>query len=190
MAADPTRTATPPVLDLLLHERPPGHFTEADLDALPESYQYEVVDGVLLVNPPAGVAHQRLVMSLARQLHDACPEGVEVLPDIGYRMADDRVLIPDLTVARTADLAPRGLSGTALLVVEVRSPSSRTYDKAFKRALYEEAGVPAYWLADPDVPSLTVLTLGEDGAYRESGQLDGPGELDLDQPFPVTVRLP
>jgi len=188
MATSPTGGATPPVLDLLLHERPPGHFTEADLDALPESARYEIVDGVLLVTPPPGVAHQRLVLDLAVQLRDACPAGVEVLPDIGYRMADDRLLVPDLTVARTADLGARGLDGTALLVVEVRSPSTRHYDAAFKRAVYAEAGVPSYWLADPDAPSLTVLELHA-GDYRDAARLDGVGELALTRPFPVTIRL-
>jgi len=188
MAASPTGGATPPVLDQLLHERPPGHFTEADLDALPESARYEIVDGVLLVTPPPGVAHQRLVARLLRLLTDACPPGVEVLPDIGYRMADDRLLIPDVTVARTADIGRRGLDGTALLVVEVRSPSTRHYDAAFKRAVYAEAGVPSYWLADPDAPSLTALEL-DGGDYRETARLDGPGDLVLDRPFPVTIRL-
>jgi len=107
-----------------------------------------------------------------------------VLPDIGYRMADDRLLIPDVTVARTADIGRRGLDGTALLVVEVRSPSTRHYDAAFKRAVYAEAGVPSYWLADPDAPSLTALEL-DGGDYRETARLDGPGDLVLDRPFPV-----
>lgn len=188
MAVDQGGGATPPALDLLLHERPPGHFTEADLDALPESARYEIVDGMLLVTPHPGVAHQRLVVRLLRQLAEACPPGVEVLPDIGYRMADDRLLIPDLTIARTADLGARGLDGTALLVVEVRSPSTRPYDAAFKRAVYAEAGVPSYWLADPDAPSLTVLEL-HGGDYREAARLDGVGELALTRPFPVTIRL-
>ncbi len=51
--------ATPPPLDQLLDARPPGYFTDDDLDTLPESHAYEIVDGVLLVNPPPGTAHQR-----------------------------------------------------------------------------------------------------------------------------------
>ncbi len=39
------------------------------------------------------------------------------------------------------------------------SPSSRLMDPLVKRAKYEPAGVPSYWIADPLPRRLTVLEL-------------------------------
>lgn len=189
MAADPQAGAVPPVLADHLYRRPPGYFTEADLDALPESHQYEVVDGMLVVNPPPGLAHQRLVGHLLVQLHGTRPPGLEALHEIGYRQSTDRLLIPDLVVARNEDFDPRGLVGTPLLVVEVRSPSTGAKDRSWKRDLYQEAGVPSYWLADPGEPALTVLELDESGQYVETARVAGGDELRLERPYPVTLRL-
>ena len=48
-----------------------------------------------------------------------------------------------------------------------------------------EAGVPSFWLVDPDDGVVTVLEL-VDGAYREQAR---GAQVTVEQPFPVTVRL-
>jgi Uma2 family endonuclease len=50
------------------------------------------------------------------------------------------------------------------IVVEVLSPSSRSYDKIEKAEAYAALGVPEYWQADPDLPELRILHL-TDGQY-------------------------
>jgi Uma2 family endonuclease len=61
-------------------------------------------------------------------------------------------------------------------------------DPTIKRAKYQAAGVPAYWIADPAAPRLTVLELA-DGEYVDRAVL-GPGdEVRLSRPYDVTVRL-
>ena len=40
--------------------------------------------------------------------------------------------------------------GLLLLVVEVLSPSTARYDRDLKRRRYLRAGVPEYWIVDPD----------------------------------------
>ena len=44
------------------------------------------------------------------------------------------------------------------LAVEVLSPSTVRADRFAKRRLYQEVGVPAYWLVDGDAPSVEVWT--------------------------------
>lgn len=64
----------------------------------------------------------------------------------------DVLVSPDLCVvplseARRLDwLALR----TVLLVAEVLSPSSTRADRFTKRRLYQERGVPLYWVIEPD----------------------------------------
>lgn len=162
--------------------------TEDDLATMPEDgHRYELIDGVLIVSPSPTLDHQRCVVSLVVLLRAARkPEHEVVLGPFDVRFSRTTVLIPDLLVARKSDLTPARLETAPLLVVEVRSPSTRLFDQGPKRMVYEEAGVPAYWLVDPEGPSLTVLEL-EDGRYVERATVNGDEAYEATVPFPVTV---
>ncbi len=47
---------------------------------------------------------------------------------------------------------------TLLLAVEVLSPSTARADRFTKRRLYQEVGVPTYWIVDPDRRCVEVWT--------------------------------
>ncbi len=83
-----------------------GPFTPEDREAMPEDgRRVELIDGALLVSPSAGRAHNDVVMHLFRQLDAACPPDVTIYNvPYDYRLADGSELVPDITVARTADL--------------------------------------------------------------------------------------
>src|SRR5687768_7610938 len=116
-----------------------GPFTVEDLDRMPEDgRRVELIDGALVVSPSAGRAHNDAVMHLFRLLDAACPPDVTSYPvPYGYRLADGSQLVPDITVARTADLGDKRLTESPLLVVEVVSPSSRLMDPLVKREKYQ-----------------------------------------------------
>ena len=80
--------------------------------------------------------------------------------------------------------------GTDLVMaVEIHSPSTRAYDRALKRQIYAEAGVPFLVLVDPatDPVSAVCYELAGD-EYRETARSDD-GVLTLVKPFEVTVNL-
>ena len=82
----------------------------------------------------------------------------------------------------------RGLSARHdLLAIEVLSPTTRHLDLHLKRARYEAAGCPSYWVFDPDVPALTVWELDE-SRYGDPLHVEGDATVRLDHPFPVSVR--
>lgn len=56
-----------------------------------------------------------------------------------------------------------------ILVVEVLSPSTRRRDREQKRSLYMDAGVPEYWLLDPERGTGTVVT--SDGSDLTAGDV-------------------
>jgi len=58
------------------------------------------------------------------------------------------------------------LDGPADLVVEVVSPESVGRDRGEKFYEYQEAGIPEYWLIDPDRRWAEFYRLGKDGLYR------------------------
>jgi Uma2 family endonuclease len=162
--------------------------TAEDLEDTPDDgHRYELVDGCLIVTPSPNLAHQEFVGNLYVLLSGACPPGYKViLAPFDFKAGPATVLEPDLLVARSDDFGPQRIERAPLLVVEVSSPSTRRIDRGTKRLAFEAAGVAAYWLVDPDPPSLTVLHL-EGGAYVEHAQVAGDDAYHATRPFPVTV---
>lgn len=163
-------------------------WTRDERDALPDDRKrYELLDGALIVSAAPRPIHQMVVLGLYRQLYPACPPHLITLTaPLDIDLAQDSVLEPDLLVARRDQFDDRGLPGRPELAVEVLSPSSRRIDRVLKRERYERAGTPAYWIVDPDGPSLLACEL-RDGRYDEVAHV-GPGETwHATIPFPVTL---
>lgn len=167
---------------------PAGPWTVEDLDAFPEGtgVRYELIDGALLVSAEPSLQHQRVNAQLLRVLQDAAPADLEVFLPVDVRLSPVRQVAPDITVVRRVDATGPRLTGVPLLVVEVQSPSTRAVDLTLKRRVLEEAGVPSYWLVEPDDLVLTVLELG-DGGYEQVAQVRGDEAFDAARPFPVRV---
>ena len=134
-------------------------FTEKDLADRPDDgHRYELIEGSLVVTPAPNFRHQTCVLKLGMLLYSARPSDHRVaIAPFEVRLSASTVVQPDLLVTRTSDLAEARVEGAPLLAVEILSGSTRLTDLGTKRLVFEEAGVPAYWLVDPDGPGLTVL---------------------------------
>jgi Uma2 family endonuclease len=133
-------------------------YTRQDLATMPdEGRRYELVDGTLIVTPAPSRRHQQALLRLTLLLAERCPEHLELLfAPFDVTLAEDTVLQPDLLIAPKDQFTERDLPIAPLLVVEILSPSTRHVDVSLKRALYEAAGCPSYWVIDPDESSVTV----------------------------------
>lgn len=165
-----------------------GTITRAERDALPDDgRRHELVDGALLVTPSPGSRHQAVVTNLLIILHAGCPPNLRVRPaPFDVTLADDTVVQPDLLVARSTDIEERGLRRAPELVVEVLSPSTRLVDLHLKRARYATAGVPSYWVVDPDTSTLIAWEL-RGGAYAEAARATGDEVFVTSSPYAVRV---
>ncbi len=139
------------------------YYTAADLLAMPEDgNKYEVVHGELLVSPSPRMLHQRIVTRLVSLLADyLSTQGVgEVYPGGALPFADDSFVTPDLLVhdLESARTQSWDLTSLPLLVIEVLSPSNARQDRFTKRRLYQEVGVPLYWVVDADAKCVEVWT--------------------------------
>ena len=119
-------------------------------------------------------------------MQDVAPYDLEVLLPIDLRLSPVRQIAPDITVVRRQERAATRVTDVPLLVVEVQSPSTRAVDLALKRQVLQEAGVPSYWLVEPDEPALTVLEL-VDGVYEQVALVRGAELFEAKQPFRVQV---
>lgn len=162
--------------------------TVADLEHMPaDGHRYELVDGTLLVTPAPDTRHQRAVVRLAATLVTAAGPDLDVLAAPYDWVAGPSTLFqPDVLVARRADVGPQRLERPPLLVVEVLSPSTRRIDLATKRLAYADAGVAAYWLVDPDLPSLTVLELAA-GGYEAVATVAGDEAWESEAPVRAVI---
>lgn len=165
-----------------------GGLTRAELDALPDDgRRHELIDGAIIMTPSPEIGHQRIVLRLAIAL-----DAVLVTTDLEVVIApfdvllNDNVVEPDILVAPSGALVGRQLAAAPRLVVEVRSPSTRWIDEGRKREIYQEAGIPSYWLVDPTTPAITVLEL-VDGTYGEVATASGEGTVEVQHPAPITV---
>lgn len=151
--------------------------------------RYEILDGSVVVTPPAGLRHESLVMRLGARLVNACPPGLIVVgSSYACRYGDGSFVMPDISVVSEATAHEDGADTPPLLAVEILSRSSRRYDLLVKRQIYAEWGVPTYWIVDPVAPSLTVLEL-RGGTYAETSRTAGSELLHVERPSAVDVRL-
>ncbi len=165
--------------------------TRADLQSLPDDgHRYELIDGSLIVSPAPRHRHQTVVGNLHLILRSVCPPDLQViLAPFAVALADDTEVQPDLLVAPRSQFTDRELPGAPLLAVEVLSPSTRRVDLLLKRDRLQEAGVPSYWLVDPDVPGITVLEL-RGGAYEQVAAGSGEGSVEVSLPIELRLALP
>lgn len=161
-------------------------WTVADLELLPDDgLRYELVDGTLLVSAAPSKQHQRVLGNLYLILRAACPAELEVfLAPTDYQPTSRRSLQPDLLVVTRADTGTSAVTTPLALAVEVLSPSSRSIDLVLKRELYEQAGVQAYWVVDPQDLTLRAWVLEDGRLVEQPVDLSAPAVL----PGPVPAR--
>jgi Uma2 family endonuclease len=146
-------TAAPPVSRVDLPARLLTLDDVSELAAADETHRYELVEGALVVMPPADAEHSALIMRLGAWLLSAGCDPYTVLATPGLRISGKTSgRIPDLVVLRTS-VARQTVwldPGDVLVVVEVVSPGSEKLDRLVKPAEYAEAGIPHYWRVERD----------------------------------------
>lgn len=179
-------------MDVLEHGL--GPWTFDDLLALPESlWRYEIVDGSLLMTPPAGRRHERVTDGVRTVLKTHAPADYRVWGPLGVDI-DPTYLIPDLVVIREEAALldeDNAKPSDLVLVVEVVSPGSVSTDRILKPAKYAAAGIPNFWRVEtrPET-SLAAYTLPAGaGVYTELGTWFAGETAHLTTPFGLTIPI-
>ncbi len=174
--------------------------------ALPDDQPGEWVNGRLEEEEVPDYIHEVVAALLTRALANwALPLGGMVATS-GAKFGIDnrRGRMPDLTVCLPPRPLPppRGLIRTPPdIAIEIVSPTPRDArrDRVQKVDDYAAFGVRFYWIVDPELRSLEILELSDDGRYLHAlGATDGvletvpgcPGlRLDLDEIWTMVDRV-
>ena len=169
----------------MVTQRPKIKFTYIDYKNTLEDKRYELLDGELVVVPSPRTGHQRTLRKLGVRLEAFVEErglGEVYVAPFDVVLSDTDVVQPDILFIsnqRAGILTEDNVQGTPDLVVEILSSSTAERDHTFKRSLYARHGVREYWLVDPNIGRVEVLTLEEQGftltvTYDRDQELTSP----------------
>jgi Uma2 family endonuclease len=147
-------------------------YTYADYLTWDDDIRYELIDGVPYMMAAPSIRHQEIsgeIFGLLREFLKGKPCRVLHAPvDVRLKAhrKDDTVVQPDVIIVCNSKKIENGKSciGAPDMVVEVLSPSTRYRDYLVKEKKYAEAGVPEYWIVDPEAEAVQQLILN-DGVY-------------------------
>ena len=141
-----------------------GDWSEADFLNLPDNRRLELHDGYIQVLPVPTPFHQALVGYLyvaLRTFAKAAQLGTVSFSGLKVRVSDGQFREPDVVFIRADHADRRGNQfwRWADLAMEVLSDDHRAHDLNTKRREYALAGIPEYWLVDPQQREVAVLKL-------------------------------
>jgi len=152
-----------------------GAWTYEDYCRLPDDgNRYEVIRGNLYVTAAPIPEHQFTILKLSRYLDEfvsAAGLGMVLTAplDVMLPAGIGSPVQPDVVFFRKGNEPRRGMrycEEAPDLLVEVLSPGTRRRDRTVKLKAYRDAGVPEYWLVDPESRTVEVHVL-ESGKYVE-----------------------
>jgi len=141
------------------------------LDERPSSdiNHYELLDGRIVMTPPAGWTHSGVASVLVRVLSEHVSRralGKVFESSAGYELPSGDTLEPDVSFVSTARFATRlprtpnqFLRMAPTLVIEILSPSTARRDRTEKKDIYARNGVDEYWIVDPAKKVVTIFHL-------------------------------
>ena len=157
----------------------PIRITYEDFQTFPDDgRRYELIDGEVFVFASPTLLHQMLLLELATLFRNAVTLknlGLVMVAPFEVKFLGENAVQPDIVVVlrdRAGVLTQSGVRGTPSVLLEILSPSTRTYDLTTKARLYAEQSVPEYWIVDALAETITVHEL-RDGRYVALANDDG-----------------
>ena len=161
-----------------------AEFLELELPEPDHKLKMELDDGALYIMPRPRLRHQSAQVEMTYYFRSYfrgfdAPPG-EVYTDVNVALPAElpRLFAPDLTIVlhgSAAVLGDRMVEGAPDIAVEILS-SDRNRDLVRKRQVYEEAGIPEYWIVDELYQTVRLLEL-QDGHYVERALLTAADTL-------------
>ena len=156
--------------------RPPK--TIDDYLALPDEVRAELIGGEIYMTPAPTPRHSEIGLRLGGRIEawaSASRWGRVFGPPCDLHLPSGDVVEPDLLVVSRANagiVLEKYVRGRPDLVVEVISGAHPERDRIVKHDLYEENGIPEFWLVDTAEKAIEVFRLGR-SKFRPAGWFSG-----------------
>ena len=151
-----------------------GAWSEEEYLSLDTNHLVEFSHGQIEVLPMPTDKHQSIVCFLSALLAGLARKtgGKMLFAPMRLHLWPEKIREPDLLfLANTNDPRRQNAYWTgADLVIEVVSPDDPQRDLVTKRSEYAQAGIPEYWIVDPQTATITVLRL-VGAAYASTASL-------------------
>jgi Uma2 family endonuclease len=169
-----TQNPTEPTWDVAKLFPDQGTWSEEEYLALNANKLVEFSHGYVEVLPMPTTSHQLIVLFLYRLLEAlvaAGKLGTVLVAPLRVRLWAGKYREPDLVfmLAKNSSRIGEQFWEGADLVMEVVSDDDRRRDLDTKRREYAQAGIPEYWIVDPQLEQITVLRL-EKNSYAVHGE--------------------
>lgn len=122
--------------------------------------RHEIIDGEHHMSPAPSYNHQTVSRWIQYQLMRQIEEpgrGVVIDAPVDVELNEINIVQPDIVVvaqSRREVVSPARIVGLPDLIVEILSPSNPRQDTELKLRLYEQVGVPEYWIVDGEAKRL------------------------------------
>ena len=147
--------------------------TAADLAALPANVRAEVIRGAIVEKAAPSYEHGDAQSTLAEVLKPPFqrgtggPGGWWIATEVEIQLETHEVYLPDVVGWRRERVPERPRGRPVMIrpdwVAEVLSKSNAQDDLGAKLVSYHRAGVPHYWIVDPEHETLTVYRWNAEG---------------------------
>jgi Uma2 family endonuclease len=177
---------------------PPGGWTYDQVKDLDLPFDWELVDGAIVVRGQTPQWHDMVRDELFVQLKSARRDPLVVNVERCVMVDEHTVLKPDVVIFDKRDLNPFTMECVPVakvrLAIEVVSPGSQRKDRSGKPTMMAEAKVPYFWRIErgrDHVPVVHEFWLNHDtGSYFPAPEHPAHHEkLITEHPFPVEIDL-
>lgn len=163
----------------------------------------EWINGIVMMSPRPQYNHMEVEDSIGNELKlhfkNTCKVAIEsalfLTKENPVNIKKDLNKIKELVTGKGAELVPdiavycdkeqrfkRGFLGVPQLVIEVLSPSNSEDDTIKKKEIYEQFGVPEYWIASPMSKKIFIYSL-EAGRYKLAAEYNFLEEVIISRKF-------
>lgn len=149
-----------------------------------DNFQYELINGELMKKASPTIEHQRLVRKIAFAIEkhlESNPVGEVFFAPLDVVLDDHNVPQPDVFyVGKDKEYilneTEQVVIGIPDIIVEILSPGSVKRDRIIKKKIYEQFGVPEFWLVDPSYNNVEIFHL-VGGAYELADFIEVAGTV-------------
>lgn len=174
-------------------ESPDAQTGHNDYTYLPDTANYEILNGLRNAVPPPGTKHQRVFIKLIAILFQKVENkdlGIILGTPCRVKLSPWDIVQPDILFIRKNR---KGIIGTKIilgppdLAIEILSDGTWTRDLKTKRRIYADTGIQEYWIVDPEAETIEPQIWSEVG-YISLGIYDK--RMHLSSPLLPGLRMP